>query len=217
LVTYKKLRHFSVTLVEKAPLFSLQPKSSFCLLDKFKSRTRSLRSPCVNKLDSDEEQLASNVISQSAFSACSHWSSESEFLSLTVWLFGGFDIENASLWRTELIADSKSGYFTVCLDLGMIPAVINKSNNVRSGLLVPSKARERRKAFVANHFPILWEASHKLHNNYKGPNFYLGHPLYTQNKVQNVPFNKRSKLSPLRFTTNLTEDIRMIWELLSHD
>jgi len=32
---------------------------------------------------------------------------------------------------------------------------INKSNNRTSGLLVPSEARERRKAFGANYFPIL--------------------------------------------------------------
>ena len=56
---------------------------------------------------------------------------------------------------TGLIAESKSGYFTVCLRLEVIPSMINKSNNRASGLLVPSKAREGRKPFVANHFPIL--------------------------------------------------------------
>jgi len=38
------------------------------VLNKLKSRARSLRSPCVNKWGSDEEQLASSVGLQSTFS-----------------------------------------------------------------------------------------------------------------------------------------------------
>ena len=55
-----------------------------------------------------------------------------------------------------------------------------------SGCLVPPKPRERGTAFAAKNLPILWEASHTLHNKYEGPNFYLGHPLYTQNKAHNI-------------------------------
>ena len=59
---------YFIVLVEKILPFYLKPKSSVCFLDKFKSRTRSLRSPCVKKWGSDEVKLASNVGSQSTLS-----------------------------------------------------------------------------------------------------------------------------------------------------
>ena len=66
--------------------FSLEPGSSAWILDKFKSRTKSLRSPCVDKWGSDDEQFASNVGSQSTLSpSCCPWSSSySELSSLKV-------------------------------------------------------------------------------------------------------------------------------------
>ena len=55
-----------------------------------------------------------------------------------------------------------------------------------SGVMVPSQPWERQTAHGVNHLPIVWEASHALYDKYEGPNFYLGHPLYTQNKDHNV-------------------------------
>jgi hypothetical protein len=64
-------------------------------------------------------------------------------------------------------------------------------------LLVPSKPWERQNALGANHLPILWEASHTSRNKYEGPNLYLGHLLYIQNKL--ITFlNERGTISPLR-------------------
>jgi hypothetical protein len=45
--------------------FNLEARISDSFLDKFKLQTKSLRSPGVSKLGSEEEQLASNVGSQS--------------------------------------------------------------------------------------------------------------------------------------------------------
>jgi len=50
----------------------------------------------------------------------------------------------------------------------------------------PSKPCEWWTAFSVNHLPILGEASHTFHNKYEGPNFYLGHPFFTQNKAHNI-------------------------------
>jgi len=102
----------------------------------------------------------------------------------------------SSMCGAGLIADGKSGYFTVCLDLEVMPLMLVKSNNRMRGLLVPSKPWERRTAFGANHLPILWEDVYTLHNKYEGPNFYLGHPLYRKIKLI-IFFNERGKISPL--------------------
>jgi hypothetical protein len=167
-------KHMSVCWCRRFHNFSLKPKSSACFLDKFKLRTLLLRSPCVNKWDSNGEQFALNVRLQwNCSPPCCLWSlSESEFSSLKVRFSGGFGIGNSSLcvwnWSWPLL----------CL--------VNKSNNQMSGLLVPSKPWELRVAFGTNHLPILWEALHILHNKYERPNFDLGHLLYTQNKAHNI-------------------------------
>ena len=88
-----------------------------------------------------------------------------------------------------MIADGRFGYFTVCLDFVVTPlsCFLNESKiNRTSGLFVPSKTRDWRTAFGAEHFPILWEDPHILHNKYEGPNVYLCHQLYPQNKAHNI-------------------------------
>jgi len=87
-----------------------------------------LRPPYVNKWASDEEQLASNVGSQSTLSSSYYpWSSSESVLSLLqVGFSGGFDAGNFSLCGTGLIADGKSGYFTLCLDLEVISLMSGK-------------------------------------------------------------------------------------------
>jgi len=89
---------------------------------------RSLRSPCVNKCGLDEEQLASHVGSQSTLfpSWCQWSSSESDMSSIKVRFLGGFGTGYSSLCGTGLIADGKSGYFTVCLDLEVMPLMLVK-------------------------------------------------------------------------------------------
>jgi len=37
-----------------------------------------------------------------------------------------------------------------------------------------------------DNLPIFWEASHVFHNKYEGPSFYLGDPLFTQNKAHSI-------------------------------
>jgi hypothetical protein len=41
-------------------------------------------------------------------------------------MIAGFDTGSSSLFGTELIADGKSGHFTVYLDLELIPVMIVK-------------------------------------------------------------------------------------------
>jgi len=78
---------------------------------------------------------------------------------------------------------------SLCLDLEVILFMFVKhmQQNLRS-LLVPSKPRERRKAFGANYLPILGQTSHTVHNKHEGLNFYLCHPFYPQNKISPVKF-----------------------------
>ena len=135
-MAFSKDAHFSI-LVEKIPSsLSLKPKSSACFLDKLKSLTRSLILPSVDKWGSNEEQLPSNVQSQSKLSlSCCLWSSsELELSSLKARFSRGFGAGNCSLHGTSLIADGRSGYFTVCLDLEVIRVLfVKRRNNPRSG------------------------------------------------------------------------------------
>jgi hypothetical protein len=89
----------------------------------------------------------------------------------------------------------------------------NRSISWMSHLFVPSKRWQRRKAYSANHLPILWEASHTVHKKYEGPNFYLRRPLYTQIKLTTI-LNEQGKNSPSRFegqlTTHVTKCTRMV-------
>ena len=73
-------------------------------------------------MGSDEEQLASVVRSYStlSFSCCPSSSSESELSSLKVRFSGVFGTDSSLLCGSCLIADGKSGYFTVCFNLETI-------------------------------------------------------------------------------------------------
>ena len=125
-ITQKKEYYNSVSWWWRFHHFSLESKSSAAYLDKVKSRTRSIGPLCVNKWGSDVEQIALNVESQSTFSLSScPWSlSESELSLLKVVIFtGDLGTSNSPLWWTGLIADDKSWYFTVCLDLEMIAVI----------------------------------------------------------------------------------------------
>ena len=99
---------------------SLEPKSSACFLNSSKSQTRSFNSPWVNRWGSQEDVLVSKVASScssfgtSVAASCSHSSSR-------VRCVGRCGIGKSSLWGTGLIADGKFVYFTVCLDLLLIP------------------------------------------------------------------------------------------------
>jgi len=75
---------------------------------------------------------------------------------------------------------------SLCVWIWSLLRLLNKTNNWMSGVMVPSQPWERQTAHGVNHLPIVWEASHALYDKYEGPNFYLGHPLYTQNKDHNV-------------------------------
>jgi len=55
-----------------------------------------------------------------------------------------------------------------------------------SDLFVLSSPWEQGTAFDVYHLPILGETSHTSHNKYEESNFYVCHPLYTQNKDYNV-------------------------------
>ena len=107
--------------------FNLDPESSFYFLDKFKT-WMSLRLPCINKWGSDEEQLGSNISSQSTlFPSCCLWSSlASELSSLKVIFSRGFGTGNFSLYGTGLIAGGIYGYCTVCLNLEVLPVMFVK-------------------------------------------------------------------------------------------
>jgi hypothetical protein len=90
----------------------------------------------------------------------------------------------SSLCGTFIFTGYKSLYFTVRLILDMIPVtfVISKKNQM-SGFWL-HRNRGKGEGHLANYLLILWETSTKLHNKYEGPNFYLGHPLYSQYKAQ---------------------------------
>jgi hypothetical protein len=60
ILTFAKETYF-IILVKNIPHSLSRTKSLVHFSVKFKSRTRSLRSPCFNKWGSDEEQLDSNV------------------------------------------------------------------------------------------------------------------------------------------------------------
>ena len=83
-------------------------------------------------------------------------------------------------------------------------------------LLLPSKRWEWRTAFGGNLLAILRSATHKAHNKYEVPNFYLGQSLYTQNKAHIFFFffNERDKILSFRFEGHFnrheTEGIKMI-------
>jgi len=101
---------------------SLEPKSSARSLDIFRSRTRSFNSPWLNRWGSQEDVLVSKVASSYSSSGTSVAASCSDSSSI-VRCVGGCGIHKSSLWGTGLIADGKFGYFTVCLDLLLIPFI----------------------------------------------------------------------------------------------
>jgi hypothetical protein len=96
-------------------------------------------------------------------------------------------------------------WWNISLDLWIhrwsLLCLLKKSNNQMNGLLVPSKPREWQTKFGAKHLPILWAASHKLHNKYEGPNFCpdsWSPTLYPKMKL--VTFlHDWGNISPLRF------------------
>ena len=157
------------------------------VLDKFKSRKKSLRSR-VNERGSDDEQLASNVSLQWTLSpSCCPWSSsESELSSLHVRFFGGFGTSNSSLCgqASMPMADLDT---SLCIWIWRwsLLYLLNKSNNQTNGILVFSKPC-KCDGIWCEEFIHLEEASHTLHNKYEGNKFYLGHLLYPQNKEHNI-------------------------------
>jgi hypothetical protein len=94
-------------------------------------------------MSSDEEQLQmSDHIQHCPLIVCDFL--RIELSSLKVRFAGGFGTGGSLLCGTCLTAESKSGYFTVCLDLEVILlCMLNKSSNQMSGPLVPSKPREQ--------------------------------------------------------------------------
>jgi len=122
---------------------------------------------------SDEEQLASNVGLHSTLSpSCLCSSSESELSSLKVRYSGGFGTGSSLLCGTCLIADGKSGYFTVCLDLEVILVMSVKrkfqSDEWSFGSL---QTKGTVNDIWCEPFTHAKEALHTLCNKYKGPNF----------------------------------------------
>ena len=88
--------------------------------------------------------------------------------------------ENFSICGTDLVADGKFGYFTLCLDWRWsMLCFLNKIHNRMSALLVTSKHRERWKAFGANHLPICEKPHTRYTTNMRDPTF-IYHPLFTQ-------------------------------------
>jgi hypothetical protein len=57
------------------------------------------------------------------------------------------------------------------------------------------------------------EAPHMLHTKYKGPNFYLGDPLHTQNSAHNIHLSMSGVYGIAKISRSVhyeTEGIRMI-------
>jgi hypothetical protein len=76
-------------------------------------------------------------------------------LSLKATISGGYGTGSSSLYGTGLIADGKCGYFTVCLDLEVIPVMfVKQCDNRMRGLLVLYKSWKRPPAFGANQLLI---------------------------------------------------------------
>jgi len=70
-----------------------------------------------------------------------------------VTLFSGFGTGSPSLCRTELVANGKLGYITICLYFEIIPDmyILNRNNSLMNGLLFLSQPQSRRKECGANH------------------------------------------------------------------
>jgi hypothetical protein len=82
-----------------------------------------------------------------------------------------------------------------------------------SGLLVPSKQRERRTAFGANNLPVLSENSYTLRNKYEGPSFISMTHFTTKTNL--ITFlNVWGKIEPLifegHFAKHVTLDVMLI-------
>ena len=135
-----------------------------------RSRTRSLRSPCINKWGSDEEQLASSVGLQSTLSPswCSWPSSESKLSSLKAWLKALIQASRGCLGQHSLQLTNRDISLCIWIWRWSLLRLLNKCNNRMRGRLVPPKPWERRTTFGANYFLMLWEASHTLHIKYEG-------------------------------------------------
>jgi len=162
-----------------------------------------------------EEQLAWNVGLHSTFSpSCCLWFSSELELLLKVWFSGDLGKGNSSLCETVLIAGGKTGYFTVCLDLKMIPVLLVKqSNNRMSGLWFPPKRGNGERHLTWNMYPSCEKPHTRYTTNMMHPNFVLV-TGFTSN-VQLITFlNERGKILTLRFeghfTTHVTEGVRMI-------
>jgi hypothetical protein len=134
--------------------------------------------------------------------------SKSELSSLKVRLSGGFGTGSSLLCGTCLIAESKSGYLTVCVWIWRrsLLCMLNKSSNQMSGPLVPSKLWEQWMAFGVNHLPMLKKPHTCYATDMKGSTFYVGHPPFTQNKSHNI----LSLRYEGHFTTQVTTGVRMI-------
>ena len=192
--------------------------------DKFISGIRSLRSLCVNKWGSFEEQLALNVGSQSALptSCCPWFWSESELSSLTVRFSGGFRTGYSSLCCTGLIADGKSGYFTVSLDLEVIPIMFVKQRQQS----VEVSCGSLQTLETANG---IWREpfTHPLRSLTQGTQQIWGAKLLSWSPTLHPKWSSKHsvvsgiKMSPLRFeghfTKHVTDGVRMIYALPWHD
>ena len=167
----------------------------------------SLRSPCVNKLGTDEEKLASNVRLQSTLSPSCCSLSVSETRNIVAKILVGL-VQATFHWVGEASLQIANTDISMCLDLELILVMFvkHKKQNLKI-LLVTSKPRERRKAFGANHLPILRQTSHTLHKKYEVTFIFVTHFIF---KIKLITFlNERGKISPVKcegnFKTHVTK------------
>ena len=113
-------KHTLVSFWRRFHPLSSEPKNFGLFFYDFKSRRRWFNSHWVNRWGSQEDVLVSTVASSccSFGTSVAAWCSDS---SSTVRCVAGCGIGKSSLWGTDVKADGKFGYFTVCLDLLLNP------------------------------------------------------------------------------------------------
>jgi hypothetical protein len=122
-------------------------------------------------------------------------------------IFRVFGTGNSLLFWTGRIADGKSGYFTVCLDLEVVPVVSD------DWIFFPLNHRNGERHLARNIYPSLEKPHTQYKRNLRCSTFiFIAH--FTPKRKLTTFLKERGKISPRRFeaqsTTHVTEGTGMM-------
>jgi hypothetical protein len=129
-------------------------------------------------------------------------------------IFRVFGTRNSSLFWTGLIADGKSEYFTVCLDLEVVPVVFVKQKyQSDEWIFSPLNHRNGKRHLARNIYPSREKPHTQYTRNLRCPTFiFITH--FTPKRKLTTFLKERGKISSRRFegqsTTHVTECTGMI-------